>query len=109
MHILNRSLPDESGSYLDYCMKLIENEQILEDPNGNLQTEDGKTFLIDDFVNKIANSPIFVQSYLDDRGYYYDEVEGNFWESKVLYERAQSTKKDCIEKRITKGNIEKFR
>jgi hypothetical protein len=94
----NHFLPDGRKTYLDYCMELIENGQILENPSGNLQTEDGKIFSVDDFVNTIANSTFFVSSYIDSMGYYYDEVEEKFWESKRLYDHAQSTKQKYIKK-----------
>lgn len=99
---LNHYLPDGSETYLDYCMKLIENKQIPENPDGSIQTEDGKIFLVDDVVDIMVNSTTFVQSYIDYMGYYYDEENGNFWESKALYERVQSIKKKDNQKEYRK-------
>lgn len=80
-------LPDGADTYFGYCIKLIESGEVKGNPNGDLQTEDGKTFLLDDFVKVISNSSEFIQSYIDYVGYYYDESEEKFWKSSDLYKR----------------------
>jgi hypothetical protein len=71
------------------CMELIENEKVKENPNGNLLLDDGRTFLIDDFVNVILQSILqsneIFQSYIEYRGFYYDESEDKIWISEKLY------------------------
>lgn len=81
----NGLLPNGDIDYFDYCIELIESGKVKENPNGNLQLEDGRTFLLDDFVNVISQSSEFIQSYIDNAGYYYDELEDRFWESEDLY------------------------
>ncbi len=81
-------LPDGSDTFFGYCIKLIESGEVKENLDGNMETEDGRLFLIDDFVNAISSSNEFIQAYIDFYGgYYYDEEENKFWQSEELYKR----------------------
>ena len=105
----NRLLPNGSETYFEYCIKLIENGKVKENPNGNLQIEDGRIFSIDDFVSVISKSSTFIQSYIDNFCYYYDETEEKYWESEGLYKRYIEYLKhnDVEHQQINKDNITK--
>lgn len=81
----DRFLPNEETTYSEYCIKLIESGKVKETPSGNLQLEDGRKFLLDDFVHVISLSSEFTQSYIAKAGYYYDELEDKFWISEDMY------------------------
>jgi hypothetical protein len=81
----DRLLPNGEGTYFEYCMGLIETEKVKENPNGDLYLGDGRTFLSDDFVNVILQSKEFFQTYIEYRGFYYDESEDKIWISEKLY------------------------
>ncbi len=94
------TIPFSDDTYDEICYQLIDNGTVKENSNGDVSIDDGKLFLLDDFIDEILKYPNLFQILVDYYMFYYDQEEDKVWESEKLFNRY----KESLDESISKGN-----